>query len=135
MSKAIVNALTLKLIADPETALPFPLAQRIAEEFVAENAELFAPVKQVRVAGPMAFVEDALPVEDESLPPLPPRPPRDPNALMPAQQVALQRGIPLCPNCQQPANDHLPGCARVEWNGWEAVDKRAVTKNKLSPVE
>jgi hypothetical protein len=39
--------------------------------------------------------------------------------------------VPLCPNCQQPTDDHLPGCARIPDTG---TDPKAVTKNPLSPV-
>lgn len=42
--------------------------------------------------------------------------------------------VGLCPNCQQPNNAHLPACARVGANGFEAVDPKARTKDPLPPV-
>lgn len=56
------------------------------------------------------------------------------DGLTDAQRNALQRGIGLCPNCQQPKDDHLPGCARVANGGMPPMDPRAVTKAKLPPV-
>jgi hypothetical protein len=56
------------------------------------------------------------------------------DGLTDAQRNALQRGIGLCPNCQQPKDDHLPGCARVAQGGMSPMDPRAVTKPKLPPV-
>jgi hypothetical protein len=49
------------------------------------------------------------------------------------QRAALGK-VGLCPNCQQPKNDHLPGCARVSANGFEPMDPKARTKDPLPPA-
>jgi len=45
------------------------------------------------------------------------------------QRAAVQSGVGLCPNCQQPKNAHLPGCARQS-----GEDARAVTHDPLPPA-
>jgi hypothetical protein len=57
-----------------------------------------------------------------------------PDGLTDNQRAAMARGVGLCPNCQQPKTDHLPGCSRVSANGFEPVDPKAVTKDPLSPA-
>lgn len=118
MSKAIINALT---IAAYEAGIVVNLgdAKAFAEQFVAENEELFSIP-----SGPQ-IIARAL-----STPP-PPTPQRPPSRddLSPAQIAALSDGRGLCPNCQQPTDDHLPGCARAT-----GEDNKAITKNKLNPV-
>lgn len=56
-----------------------------------------------------------------------------PDGLTDGQRAAIANGVGLCPNCQQPKDNHLPGCARVGARGFEPVDPKAVTKDRLSP--
>lgn len=51
------------------------------------------------------------------------------DGLTEAQRAAVGN-VGLCPNCQQPNTDHLPGCAR---RSGEAP--RAVTSGPLPPVQ
>lgn len=51
-----------------------------------------------------------------------------PDGLTDKQRNALGN-VGLCPNCQQPNSDHLPGCARAS-----REDPNAVTKNPLPPA-
>lgn len=46
------------------------------------------------------------------------------------QRAAIEKGVALCPNCQQPVNSHLPGCARAS-----GEDPKARTKTALPPVQ
>lgn len=46
------------------------------------------------------------------------------------RQRAAVATVGLCPNCQQPKNDHLPGCARID----ATFDNRSVTKDRLPPA-
>lgn len=49
--------------------------------------------------------------------------------------AAVAAGAQMCPNCQQAAPDHLPGCARVDMGGNSyAADRKAITKDPLPPV-
>jgi hypothetical protein len=112
MTQAIVNALTMALMEYGHAELTeFASAKAFAARFVADNAELFAAPSPSRAA-PAAPARGGGQYE-----------------LSERQQKGLDRGIPLCPNCQQPTNDHLPGCARASQE-----DPRAVTKTPLSPV-
>lgn len=52
-----------------------------------------------------------------------------PDGLTDIQRSALQANIPLCANCQQPVNFHLPGCARAS-----GEDPKARTKSPLPPA-
>lgn len=115
MSKAIINALTLAIAEDFDGTLSLQEAKQWAENFVAKNADLF---QQSAVSAPSGTVR----------PPTPQRPATAAD-LSEAQSAALASGIGLCPNCQQPNNDHLPACTRAT-----GYDERAVTKNKLNPV-
>lgn len=58
------------------------------------------------------------------------------DGLTDAQRAALPHngGVGLCPNCQQPKNSHLPGCARTSSNGFEPMDPKARTKDPLPPA-
>lgn len=115
MSKAIVNALTLALLDGGigNTDINVATAREFAERFVEENAELF---------------QQAAPAPSAVRPPTPQRPATAAD-LSEAQAAALEAGIGLCPNCQQPNNDHLPACSRAT-----GYDGKAITKNKLNPV-
>lgn len=56
------------------------------------------------------------------------------NGLTARQQGALDNGIPLCPNCHEPENDHIPGCLRDPRGGFTDPERRrAVTKGVLPP--
>ena len=115
MSKAIINALAMKLALEfPGYALPEALT--FGEAFVAENAELFT-YKPDKVA-PQAMTTK----------------PRSAYELSAEQEQALATGVGLCPNCQQPKNDHLPGCSRAFADPNDPFLKGAITKNKLNPV-
>jgi hypothetical protein len=60
---------------------------------------------------------------------------RGPNGMTARQQAGLDRGVGLCPNCQQPADDHIPGCLRDPRNGFRPEEQqRAVTKGTMSPT-
>lgn len=48
--------------------------------------------------------------------------------LTPKQQAALDSGFRLCANCQQPTNDHLPGCAVAS-----GEVRLAITRDPLAP--
>lgn len=56
-----------------------------------------------------------------------------PDGLTDKQRAALGN-VGLCPNCQQPNNGHLPGCARTGSNGFEPMDPKARTKPPLPPA-
>lgn len=136
MSKAIVNALTIALAMQED--MPLGQADAFAQRFVADNIDLFTVVVQ-QVTGPTAptvIGGPVRPVSDQSEPnPQNPAnrmtvPVRGPDGLTAAQRAAVESGIGLCPNCQQPTNDHLPGCARAS-----GEDPKARTKSALPPVQ
>lgn len=97
---------------------------------LAKLAPLPAPPQNVRIRADFAEPGTPGPIEDEDAI----RParvaPRKPGDLMPHQQAALDSGIGLCPNCQQPKNNHLPLCTIAT-----GIDSRAVTKSALPPAE
>ncbi len=137
--KAVINALTLHLLRVGLTT-SFEVAGNVAASFVEENAELFSQPVGVRSAGRGSPVEVAgrQPISDDpdqAIRPSSVFQPRQPGELMPHQQAAVETGRQLCPNCQQPTNDHLPGCARVGAGGFAAMDPKASTKNPLPPAE
>jgi hypothetical protein len=53
------------------------------------------------------------------------------NGLTLTQQRGIDRGASLCPNCHEPEDDHLPGCARTPGIG---SNFRAKTKATLPPA-
>ena len=136
--KAIVNALTLALIDEYGGTLED--ARSFSARFVEENGDLFAPTnaKQAPVAGfqhagqPVTGAPETFQVRGESDEVAAKFLQRAVGAdgLTDSQRAGVTRGIPLCPNCQQPTNDHLPGCARIPELG---TDPRAVTKAPLPP--
>ena len=81
-------------------------AREFATGFVTENADLFM---QRAPASPQPVRPDA-------------------QGLLPHQAAAVGT-VGLCPNCQQPKNNHLPGCARQT-----GEEPTAITKNPLSPA-
>lgn len=56
---------------------------------------------------------------------------RNPDGTTALQREALDRGVALCPNCQQGVDDHAPGCSRA---GETPMNPRAVTKGVLPPL-
>lgn len=56
---------------------------------------------------------------------------RNPDGTTALQRAALDRGVSLCPNCQQGVDDHAPGCSRA---GETPMNPRAITKGILPPV-
>lgn len=124
--KALVNALTLALVRED---MGWEAAFKFAEQFVADNAELFAP-KEVRVSGPVALTEGVRPVAPEQgdraivhhVPVV------GPDGLTDRQRAAVGT-VGLCPNCQQPKNAHAPGCAVAS-----GEDPKARTANRLPPL-
>lgn len=52
-----------------------------------------------------------------------------PDGLTDGQRAAVQAGVGLCRNCQQPKTHHLPGCALHS-----GEDPKAVTKSPLPPA-
>lgn len=52
-----------------------------------------------------------------------------PDGLTDGQRAAVQTGVGLCRNCQQPKTHHLPGCALHS-----GEDPKAVTKSPLPPA-
>jgi len=139
--KAVINALTLALASDEDYAhLGIGVAKSFAEAFVKENAELFAdpgPAVRaqaiVRRAGPQPadpndLAESFAGLSDLERAVVHHVPVVGPDGLT-AKQRAAVGGVGLCANCQQPNNNHLPGCAKAS-----GEDKRAVTKDPLPPA-
>lgn len=59
---------------------------------------------------------------------------RGSDGLTASQREGLERGARLCPNCQQPEDDHIPACLRDPKNGFrEDERRRVVTKSPLAP--
>lgn len=60
---------------------------------------------------------------------------RNPNGLTAVQQAGVDRGKSLCPNCQNPEDEHVPGCLRDPDNGFSGRErKRAITHDRLPPI-
>lgn len=110
MNKAVVNALTIALLdefePDDDRAWDLVSARAFATKFAEENEAIL--VQQVKVAAPVAAGAVGL---------------------MAHQQDAIANGVGLCPNCQQPKNNHLPGCARAT-----GEDATATTRAALPPA-
>ncbi len=138
--KAVINALTLHLLRVGLTT-SFEVAGNVAASFVEENAELFTAPSPPKGGG-----YPTLPTQadrqyivgddpDQAIRPSSVFQPRQPGELMPHQKAAVEAGRQLCPNCQQPTNDHLPGCARVGVGGFSPMDPKARTKAPLPAAE
>lgn len=145
--KALINALTLALVEGFE-GMDIKHAREFATSFVEENAELFASPAPTTAERAKAIVQragpqpadlrepgQALGVDEEGNPVLPRAvkhhvPVVGADGLTDTQRNAVASGVGLCPNCQQPKNRHLPGCARAS-----GYDQRAVTKDPLPPVQ
>lgn len=135
--KAAINALTMALLEFDEYRGDVPGAKEFATAFFTENADLFAaPVFKAQSQQQGVRREVIRNIDDEAaIRPSQVFQPRQPGELMPQQAAAVAAGQPLCPNCQQPTNDHLPGCARVGSNGFGPMDAKARTKSPLPAAE
>lgn len=146
MTKALVNALAMALALEPDLSITLPQALAFAEGFVESNAELFElpPVSVTQGIAAMVAIPGALragPAPSVDVKPTPTGVSHDTREAaygtftpvvgddgLTDKQRAAVGNVGLCPNCQQPNNDHLPGCARAS-----GEDPRAVTKRGLSP--
>jgi hypothetical protein len=130
--KAIINSLTLALVEGFE-GMDIKFAKEFATQFVEDNADLFV-AKPAAPAGrpprPTDLREPGQPLAEGELPRAVKHyvPVVGPDGLTDIQRAAVG-GVGLCPNCQQPNNRHLPGCARAS-----GEDRKAVTKTALPPV-
>lgn len=130
MTKAIINALSMALALQRPDVTDLGDCQSFAAGFVAENAELFdQPSRVVHSKQPDAPQRQA-PAESRDFIHGTYVPVKGPDGLTDKQRAALQTGVGLCPNCQQPTNDHLPACARAS-----GEVPKAVTKPALPPVQ
>lgn len=60
---------------------------------------------------------------------------RNPDGTTARQAAALDRGVSLCPNCQQGEDDHVPGCFRDPRNGFDDRSRqRTKTTGQLPPI-
>lgn len=60
---------------------------------------------------------------------------RGADGLTASQRAGVERGVGLCPNCQQPVDAHVPGCLRDPRNGFREDERsRVVTKSPLAPT-
>lgn len=132
--KAAVNALTLALATEYQF-LDIVTAKEFAVRFFEDNADMFsapayreatpAEVKRVLSSSDARAVVGA---SDPERAPVFTQPVIGPDGLTDKQRAALGT-VGLCPNCQQPKDDHLPGCARAS-----GEDPKARTKDRLSPA-
>jgi|GEM_PF-4697307 len=128
--KSLINSLAMALII--RGLLAPSAAMEFAEQWVADNADLFggpparvpatrsapasAPPFEV-VAESRDFVHGTyVPIVGE-------------DGLTDKQRSAVGKQG-LCQNCQQPKDDHLPGCAVAS-----GENARAVTVSRLAPVQ
>jgi len=131
--KAAINALTLALLEKGWDS--FADCKAFATEFFEANADLFsAPAivpsgKVVPLGGdplsPYAVV--AAEGSDERARVLH-VPVVGADGLTDKQRAAVGT-VGLCPNCQQPKNDHQVGCSRID----PSYDSKSVTKGTLPP--
>lgn len=141
--KAIINSLALALAEDADYGhVGLSTAKAFAETWVSENADLFAAPPVAKAAYGAAVLGHQPPTPTGAPETFQVRPESGevaakflqrvvgPDGLTDSQRAGVARGIPLCPNCQQPTSDHLPGCARIPELG---TDPRAVTKAPLPP--
>lgn len=147
MSKALVNALVIALL--DEGMCDITQAREFSARFVEENEELFRqdplpypttgfvaqPATPAQIAEAVRpartgarIIEDGESIRVRAKP-------ATAGTLTAKQQAALDGGIGLCPNCQQPTNDHIPGCARIAVGGMPPMDPRAVTRSPLPVAE
>lgn len=145
--KALVNALTLALLDADQFGSDIAGAREFATQFVTENAELLnaLPKTVADSAQQQALVtpNTAVPGEWNQNPDgtfsavrasggdratVMVVQTQGPDGLTPKQRAAVGT-IGLCPNCQQPRNDHVPGCSVAS-----GYDVRAVTKTPLPPI-
>lgn len=150
MSKAVINALTMALVldglyGDAKDALDW------ATEFVTNNPELFAqqaapqahPLAPARTSerkfgperAPGTWQAGDTALLREGTTEVSPRmtvAQRGSDGLTRRQRLGVEAGVKLCPNCQNPKNDHLPGCSRIPGSG---TDRKAVTQATLAPTD
>lgn len=119
---ANVPELTLALIEFGEVTLA--TARGMAEEAPLTPSK---PVIKPQNASLPPAVQTALQADA----PIRPRyvPVVDADGLTAKQRAALDRGVGLCANCQQPRNAHLPGCSVAS-----GENPRAITKDRLPPA-
>ena len=150
MNKPFVNALAMALALDG--AMDLPAALEFATEFEEDNRELLgdavsfasAPISAgpsrqgIQAALAQAGVDDpeGAPTSivnrgDENRATTRYAPVLGIDGLTDKQRAATKNCVGLCQNCQQPENDHLPGCARIPGMG---SDMRARTKAALPPA-
>ncbi len=148
--KAAINSLALNLFMQLD--VPVASAMAFAEQWVADNLDLFENVPRpvvpgTRVASATAPAFEVIPQPEAHhvigngqvighVVAQPGEalhgtyvPVKGPDGLTDVQRGALST-VGLCSNCQQPNNDHLPGCAVAS-----GEDRRAVTKSALPPVQ
>lgn len=129
--KAIVNALTIALFR--EHRYEFDDAERFAVEFVKENHELFMVPQAPRTSTVPVKVADlrepGQPLDENNRIVVHKVPFVGVDGLTAKQREAVQAGVQLCRNCQQPITEHLPGCAKAS-----GEDPRATTKGTLPPA-
>lgn len=140
MSKALINALTLALLDSDDYHGGMEEAREFAYSFVHENADLLTLAPQATTVAKAAVApvrpadlrEPGQPLAEGEVPRAVVHkvPVVGPDGLTDRQREAVASGVGLCPNCQQPKNRHLPGCARAS-----GYDSKAVTKDPLPPVQ
>ncbi len=129
--KAAINSLALNLFMQLD--VPVASAMAFAEQWVADNLDLFENVPRpvvpgTRVASATAPAFEVIPQHGDALHGTY-VPVKGADGMTDVQRAALGN-VGLCSNCQQPNNDHLPGCAVAS-----GEDRRAVTKSALPPVQ
>lgn len=142
--KAAINALTIDLAT--RLNVDIGVAKQFAETFFEDNADVFGPPVIVDYQGrslgeqPIVSVPGTVPapqpkkgggLEHDTAEVAHPIyvPATGPDGLTAKQRAAVEAGVGLCSNCQQPKDDHLPSCAKAS-----GMDKRAVTKGALPPA-
>lgn len=152
MSKALANALTLALLDwdRGDDAMTVIEAREFAAQFVEDNLDLLGPPVIVDMqgrslgpqpvasvpafsqgrwnAGDSVLVREAHGAGEKAVAAKFSVAPKGADGLDAVQAQAVAQGRPLCPNCQHPEDDHLPGCARRPGEG---SDFKAKTKNPL----
>lgn len=146
MTKAIVNSLTLALVEewgelDGQTvSITLRDARDFAARWVEENADLLSPEPSLFMPAMLQQAPAPQPVRAAPTAPVGTTydtkeaaygtyvPVVGPDGLTEKQRAAVGKQG-LCPNCQQPTDDHLPACARQS-----GEDPKAVTKKGLPPA-
>lgn len=130
--KAAINALTLDLATRLNVDLG--VARQFATTFFEDNADLFSapapggPVRLTESLGARVAAALDAAVENPERARVLQVPARGNDGLTDKQRAAMST-VGLCPNCQEPNNDHLPGCARAS-----GEVPNAITKTQLPPT-